>query len=272
MDLLNARQNRRFVFAGNNGAAGHTMADHLKVVAEMPVLHHADLLAFLIGVNDLSRTLLAEGAPTTGWRRESEGRLRFEWLIAAEVPRSFPLYARLRVWQLVLSVWRQARAVPDTGEWHQQQRSKRAASPRVPLPDLTTGAQEYGDRVRSLGRLCRSLGRRCLFLTQPTLWRAGLTPEEEGTLWFGKVGSRSQMKGYVAAADLASAMDLFNQTLLQTCREDGLECYDLAAAFPKDLSVFFDDCHLNEAGARRVAQILADYLSSRPPFLPRAHF
>lgn len=76
----------------------------------------------------------------------------------------------------------------------------------------------------------------------------------------------------MAAADLASAIDLFNQTLLQTCREDGLECYDLAAAFPKDLSVFYDDCHLSEAGARRVAHILADYLSSREPFLPRAHF
>ena len=80
------------------------------------------------------------------------------------------------------------------------------------------------------------------------------------------MGSRHHRTGYVTVSDLATAMDYFNRTLLTACREESLECYDLAAAMPKDLSVLYDDCHLNEAGARRVAELLTEYLAGRPPF------
>ena len=61
-------------------------------------------------------------------------------------------------------------------------------------------------------------------------------------------------------------MDGFNQTLLSVCREDHLECYDLASAIPKDSSAFYDDDHLNIGGARMVAQFLAARLLASPPF------
>jgi hypothetical protein len=52
------------------------------------------------------------------------------------------------------------------------------------------------------------------------------------------------------------------------CRERGLECVDLAAKLPRDTSVFYDDCHFNESGARRVAEVLAEHLLGRAPFGP----
>jgi hypothetical protein len=45
-----------------------------------------------------------------------------------------------------------------------------------------------------------------------------------------------------------------------TCREAGLTCYDVAAQIPKDTASFFDDCHSNEPGAVRLAEVLSAHL------------
>jgi hypothetical protein len=63
-------------------------------------------------------------------------------------------------------------------------------------------------------------------------------------------------------------MELYNQTLLKTCRERGAECVDAAALMPKDTTAFYDDVHLNESGARMLAEILSDYLT-RAGFAPK---
>ena len=61
-------------------------------------------------------------------------------------------------------------------------------------------------------------------------------------------------------------MDAFDGRLLSLCRQDGLECLNLASLVPKDTSAFYDDAHFNEGGARIVANALTAYLSSIPPF------
>ncbi len=61
-------------------------------------------------------------------------------------------------------------------------------------------------------------------------------------------------------------MDAYNQTLLNLCRQDHLECYDLASSIPKDTSAFVDDVHFNIGGARMVAEFLAARLLAAPPF------
>jgi hypothetical protein len=65
-------------------------------------------------------------------------------------------------------------------------------------------------------------------------------------------------------------MNAYNSTLLRTCREAELECFDLAAVIPKTNVVFYDDSHYTEAGARLVAERIAEYLLSRPPIRTQA--
>jgi len=149
---------------------------------------------------------------------------------------------------------------PSVGKLYDERRRERAGAPVVPLPDLRTGLEEYRQNVRRLALECQVRGTRCLFLTQPTVWRKGLAPAEEKLLWFGWVGRKEKKKGYVAVAELAQAMDEYNQVLLDVCRQDELECYDLASSVPKDTSAFYDDVHSNEGGAQIVAQLLTDYL------------
>jgi hypothetical protein len=97
------------------------------------------------------------------------------------------------------------------------------------------------------------------------MWRAGLSAAEESLLYGGAVGYQGVTRGYVSAPELGRAMAAYNQVLLAICREDQLECYDLAAAIPKDTSAFSDESHYNDNGARMVADYLAERLLASPP-------
>ena len=55
-------------------------------------------------------------------------------------------------------------------------------------------------------------------------------------------------------------MAAYNRKMLEVCRKRGIECLDLAGDFPRDLSVFYDDAHFNENGARLMAEKLAEYI------------
>ena len=99
-------------------------------------------------------------------------------------------------------------------------------------------------------------------MTQPSLWRADLTPQEERRLWFGGIGDFQQNAGstYYTVSALADAMAQFNRTLLDTCAARGITCLDLAARVPKDTSQFLDDVHFTERGAGTVAAVVAAWL------------
>jgi len=138
------------------------------------------------------------------------------------------------------------------------------------LPDLQAGISEYRKGILALSVECRKLDLRCLFLTEPTMWRDNLNQREQELVWMGAIGRTESPRGYASIGDLAQAMSQYNQTLLDTCSGQGLECYDLAAHVPKDTSAMFDDCHFNEGGARLVASLLSSYLASHPPALSAA--
>jgi hypothetical protein len=234
----------------------------------LPVLRQADLLIFLIGVNDLAAALLFDGAPT---QEVLEDRAE---LFAEHAPpgvsrvRGLPYRSWLlglvrnslkRLSQMIF-VWRSQQGVQIGASL-----SGRAAGPVLPLPDLRLALEEYAQRIRTLEQQCRQYHRRCVFLTQPTMWRAGLSAAEQSLLYSGGVGNYGIVRGYVSAPELGRAMAAYNQVLLAVCREDQLECYDMAAAIPKDTSAFSDESHYNDNGTRLVADYLAERLLASPP-------
>jgi hypothetical protein len=62
-------------------------------------------------------------------------------------------------------------------------------------------------------------------------------------------------------------MNMYNQKLLQLCRDHALECVDLEKELLKDTRTFYDDAHFTETGAQQVAGVFAGYLLSKAPFL-----
>ncbi len=262
MDNLNSAQKQRFVYVANAGVSGHNTADHLELLHRFPVVQQADMLIFLIGVNDVESALALEGRSG-----ESDLVARASTTSFEEPPR-YPLYTRLRLYQLVETarVALGLKRAPNGADWYGERRRVRAQSTFLPPPNVDIPREEYRLRCERIAKYCRSTGQRCVFLTQPTIWRSELTATEESLIWLGWVGRIEAPKGFVRASDLATIMNRFNQTLLDVCRTDELECYDLASAIPKETFAFFDDAHFSPGGAKLVARFLADHLLKTEPF------
>ncbi|PYN31186.1 MAG: hypothetical protein DMD98_17545 [Candidatus Rokuibacteriota bacterium] len=269
MQEMNARQQGTRVWVGNAGVNGHTAVHHLTMLRHLTILAQADLILILCGLNDLQNTLAFEGASTQAQVQKSADQYRDYLLAGAAAP--FPLYRHLRLYRFARKAtdWLIERASSEQRQelWDAMAlRSRRAAGPVSAIPDLTSGREEYRQRLHTLAAECTRLRRRCVFLTQPTIWRSDLQADVEKLLLFGWVGPKFRPRGYVSVPELSRGMDSYNQVMLDVCRANNLECYDLAAALPKDASVFYDDAHFTENGARLVARSISRHLLAMPPF------
>lgn len=266
----------RPVWVGNAGKSGLTTRDHVVqlkyLLAELPRL---DAVVFLVGVNDLSLRNLQDARydPDFMARERSEG-----WLL----PRAFgrypltdttlPWHRRRLLWELGRQANRRLRAAANdmqdaAGQNYSRWRAERRAATRLreTLPDLRSALGEYRQNLSRLIELARQREVRPIFLTQPTVWRDDLPPEFLPLLWVGRIGEGRDAE-YYSVPVLATQMKMYNDTLLETCRERGVECFDLAARVPRDATVFYDDDHYNEGGAELVAELVAGFLRERPPF------
>lgn len=265
MQGLNRVSACAFTYVSNAGLSGKTTVDHRSLLESHRALQDAEMYIFLVGVNDLTASIALNGASS-------------ERLLQARTQSTFatfgPYYTRLLLYRLVRPglpppMKERASTARRINLYnHAEGRTRRAAGPWLPLPNLTVGLREYRERIGSLADLCAARGKRCLFLTQPVMWRGDLTSAEESLLWFGNVGTKTPPDGYVRTADLARGMDTYNRELLDLCRARGLECFDLASVVPRDVTAFYDDCHFNEGGARIVSDALTAYLHSTAPFNP----
>lgn len=265
-DLLGPR-----VWVGNGGRSGLSSRHHRlqaeKLLDELPRM---DVVIVLAGVNDLTLRLSRD----TAWTRadfNSQGELADLFQEAFEVrPPQFAagaFYERTALRQVLKRLDRSIKAGGATqdpgGEAYQVWRRHRREAPRLRqlLPDLGAALAEYEDNLRSIARSAARHHARIVFATQPSLWRDDLPPDLQRLLWLGGLGRFQKEAGhdYYTVPALADGMAAYNRTLLDTCREiPGALCIDLAAMLPRDTTVFYDDVHFNEAGSRRVAEILAE--------------
>jgi len=282
MEGMNASEKSRRVWVGNAGISGANTIHHLVLMQWLPGVMPVDMMILLIGVNDLESSLAFEGASTQALIEQYAG-------YQGDLPpgvhwRSetvYPYYRRLKLVLLLQQAGQKLRQrLHRAGDQPVSKfdvaigavdlvdRKRRAAAKIVPLPDLSTGLKEYHNRIVALANQCRGLQVRCLFLTQPTMWRGDLSPEEQSLLWQGYAGPYRNPRGYISTGELERAMDSYNRVLLDVCGQYGLECLDIAPQIPKNTSAFFDDMHFNEAGSRLVAQLVTKHIVSTPPFGP----
>jgi lysophospholipase L1-like esterase len=242
MDDLEARGLR--VWVGNLGVSGLATVEHLALLERSPALDHVHCVVFLAGLNDFLRFLsgsLAVGPPPL-WRRLALVEAATAW--HRRHFRFDPLYE-----------------VDDLeGRNHEaRRRFRRRWSAAAELPPLGAALAEYQGRLGRLAELCARRRLRCVFLTQPVLWRPGMSAAATARLWLG-----SDERGRFLPADrLRRGMDAYNGALLESCTRLRLECVALESMSGEE-RYFYDDCHFTEAGAREVARILGDYLARVP--------
>jgi len=133
---------------------------------------------------------------------------------------------------------------------------------RDALPSLGAGLDAYRRDLRRLVAAGRDAGVAIVLVTQPALWDESLPSDLRRLLWMGKADETHEdgTRAYYSPGALADGLSRYNEVLLQICEEESLHCIDLANDLPRDTSVFYDDLHFNESGARLVADKIAAVL------------
>src|SRR5262245_18231571 len=142
---------KRPVWVGNAGVAGHTTVTHLALLRIFaPLFKKVDMAIFLIGVNDLNAWLAYGGASTRDALQQHADDFRLN-VIGFAVEHSWPLYRRLRSYQLTRTVAQriasQVGLLPNSLVWNAKSQSDArdlyASLPAVSLPDMELALSEY---------------------------------------------------------------------------------------------------------------------------------
>jgi hypothetical protein len=139
-----------------------------------------------------------------------------------------------------------------------------AVAPRARTPIDALGAEDAGvDPKRALvsyrrylgltATVCKKARAELVFLTQPTLYKESLTPEEKKALPHGQDES------------LRKAIDLFNEELRSAAPREGARLVDLASLMTRDLDHLKDDESLTPKGHAVAAQMIIEDLWKDKP-------
>jgi lysophospholipase L1-like esterase len=276
-ETLNRHMRNQEVWVGNGGVSGLTTRHHLVALQYLPLKElKIDAVILLAGVNDFSKRLSHDKDydPDFLERPAAKNELLAQTFTGTyDTYSEDPLYKRTATWQLLRRTKRlmSKEHVEDVDGkiyiiWREHRRH--AAEIRDELPDLSSALGEYARNINRMIDVAQEKSVRLIFMTQPAMWKSELPQNLEALLWLGGIGDFQKESGkpYYSAAALEKGMKAYNDTLLRICRERRIECLDLASMLEKDTTVFYDDVHFNEGGARKVAETLSRYMLDRSPF------
>lgn len=276
-EALARKMDKAKVWVGNGGVSGLTSRHHLVALKTLPLRDwKIGTVLVLTGGNDFTRRLSRDKDydPNYLSRPEATRELLAETFTGSYVEYvEDPFLKRTALWQFLRKskrLFSRDYFEDDRGtiyaKWRQNR--QRAAEFRDLLPDLSSGLEEYARNLNQMIDAAQNQSTRIVLLTQPTIWKPKLSPDLEALCWLGGIGDfqREAGKPYYSAAALSQGMQSYNDTLLRVCRERNITCLDLASRLEKDTSVFYDDLHFNESGARKVAEAISGLLLQSPPF------
>lgn len=270
-EYLNKTADDREVWVGNVGKSGMNTRDHIMhvkyLLSEYPKI---DTIIILVGINDFGLRYRMGNQYDPNFLNNSEAEKKQITRAFAVKPENYlPFYKRTGSYRFARTFYHclhyRGTVQDRAGEWYLTVREERKNAKEIleSPPDLSSALEEYFRNINTIIDLANNRSIRLIFLTQPTLYRSGLTESEKDLLWGGNCGNGS----YYSVQALNNAMVRYNEKLLEACSNRGIECIDLASQLPQDTTVFYDDCHFNENGARLVATIIAKHLKGTKPFV-----
>ena len=267
----------RHAWVGNMGKAGLASNHHVVQLKHLD-LYDPNLIIVLVGSSDfMSR--LKQGDFDPNLEDQSQDEQTLEEQAFAVLPDRFlwqepaTWYRSTRLWRLASLLGRSVLAASQKQDQDgfslERWRAMRAGGKRSDtLPPLETALDAYERRLKRMVSLADSLGTPIVLMTQPSIWRAGLSDTEKAQLWMGGVGEFRDIPGsiYFEPEALERGIDAYNKTLLNVCRKTTARCVDLAHAVPKTTEFFYDDEHFTDRGQQFVADAVTEGIL---PLLPR---
>jgi hypothetical protein len=271
----------RKVWVGNVGHGGFNSRHNVLEMRYMLDQYDPDAVIILIGGNDMG-LLLDEGAgydPGFIHNPEKMRSLAVQDFIekpvailqstTGSIPRTIKwtrkfylsLFARenLRRYQSPRGL------VHDVQMYREQRELRRNAWLVVhEMPqDTSRGIQGYANNIREMIRLAKERHVRLIFMTQPELLQPNMSQEMIDHIWSGWIGNPGS-NIYWSPEVGAVVLNAHNELLLKLCREEAVECIDLASRVPKSLEIFFDQCHFTDYGCRVVADLVVEHFHNAP--------
>ncbi len=261
-DKLNAAPGQPKTWVGNVARPSlATVHNLLEFDRMLPNLPHMNMFVNLVGVNDFQMAL------RSSYMHDLTLEDHLNWTFTVRPIRKFRnQFALYRFYERIKDWWERSRTsvlyteyATDFAKW----RVCRQTAPKenlVDLPDLDSGLANYRSNLNKLIDRSEAYHSPMIFLTQPTLWKDHMTPENAALLTAGGVGGRDDWctkKIYYSPGALARGIKMFNDVLRDVCRRREIFCIDLAARVPKERRYFFDDMHFSAAGARLVSDVVA---------------
>jgi len=276
---LNRKSRNQQVWVGNCGLSGMN-ANHHVVALQYLALRELkiDTVILLTGINDFTRRLTRDKSyvPISLDDQAAKSDLLAETFTGTyDTYENDLIYKRTAIWQLLRRAKRRmtmsAAHIEDVhGKIYATWREHRqhASEIREELPDLTSALDEYARNINRIIDITREKSVKLIFMTQPAMWKPNLPNDLASLLWFGGIGDFQNEPGkpYYSVTALERGIKAYNDTLLRICRERHIDYIDLASILEKDTSVFYDDVHFNESGARKIADVLSRYMLERSPY------
>lgn len=280
-ETLNASLGKDATWVGNVGRPGHGTTHHIAQTEKLLEQHEfVDAIVLLVGANDMliSFSLVDKDFARDFFRNKPSPQetLAMTFAVTPDSEEHLPWYSRNFISRTSRRLGtvssERAGGLPPmdrTGDFMKAVRGyrKSASVYKSELPDLSRALVNYKKRLEQIIDIGSAAGVRVIFLTQPSLWRAGLDQAELDLLWMGgpPLNRLADSASYYSVEVLAGAMKAFNDTVLEVCESRGVECIDTATAVPRDLKFFYDDAHFTEEGAERMALTVANQLLKSEP-------
>ncbi len=236
------QQTGRKINSYNGGLSGNNSLHAIDILVNKVVPLKPRLVVFMENINDLS-TLLYQG---TYWSSNNV-RSPLETLIKTK------LVGKLLKEILIPNLneaWRNFKGTvfPHEGDEFAQAHKKKLTVNAAGM------AREFAMNLQMFVDICRDRGMTPVLMTQANRIKAAPDP-----VVAAYIGQYSQDTG-VSYQDFKAVYDLFNETIREVGRKNGLMVIDLAREVPPDKEHLYDMVHFNDAGSRYAAGIIAAQL------------
>lgn len=258
-------------YVGNAGTAGTITAHHLVMIEQYRHMDLFNWVVILCGINDMGglRDNARPDIANAPWNVRAanaadETFFKQAYRNTGVYWRRFELYGVMRNLLIKLGYDNSnARQYMDgRGYWfsdlrtHRQELLKSEGRDDIPA-NFEADLELYRAKLREIIAACRARGLNLVFMTQPTMYEENIDPALDALCW-----QRAKGATFTSGA-LARMMRRINDSLMEICAQEGVDCIDLDRRVPKNTEAFWDDCHFNINGNRIVADVLAEYFREK---------
>ncbi len=281
MQDTNARlHDPSFLWVTNSGIDGLNSRHHMMHARYLvPRIPHLDHVLIYAGLNDVGSWLFHDEFDSSyleSWENYAS-TIAESFHVSNYTSANAPWYKRLELWKraslLKVEYFSRQnirqRAVGRVVEdkrmswiaWAREQRrhANKGLVPRAKLDTLGVALDAYENNLQDIVNLVRHGGAEPIMMAQAVHYR-GLTTEEKQRLWMGSLGDGAT---YVDENQMADFVDQYNQRMRKVAERNNVAFIDLPALLPSQHDIFYDDCHFTENGARIVAELVSDFLTSK---------